>query len=360
MRYMIRYRKPDGVQTMKRGFTTKRDERLYLSSIDVDKAKGLYIDPTEGKRAVSYFGERWKNGHNAALEPSSRHTMETAWRVHVEPKWGGRQVSKMKWSEVSSWVGLLSPGDIAAGKNALAAQTVRRIVFVLSLVLTIAVEDGAIPKNPARGLKLPAKEKKPIVYLTHNQVELLATKPTEPDMIRFLVYTGLRWGEIAALQVKHLDFKKLRTRIESNIVLVKGKLEFGTPKTGEVRTVPMLDFIAFSLRSRVKGKTQEAFVFGKDDKVPPLRPHEECSWFASAVRAAQSADETFPRTTPHDLRHTAASLTVSVSANAKAVQRMPGHASAAMTMDVYADLFEQDIDLVATQLSKAQVLALRA
>lgn len=166
-RYMIRYRKPDGTQTTKRGFTTKRDARLYLSSIDVDKAKGVYIDPTEGKRTVSYFGERWKSGHNATLKPSSKHTLEIAWRVHVEPYWGNRQVSKIKRSEVSSWIGTLTAGNKEAGKRPLAAQTVRRIIFVLSLVLDIAVEDGAIPKNPARGRKLPAKTKKPIVYLTH-------------------------------------------------------------------------------------------------------------------------------------------------------------------------------------------------
>lgn len=357
-RYMVRYRKPDGRQTTKRGFATKRDARLYLSSIDVDKAKGVYIDPTEGKRTVAYFGERWKRGHNATLKPSSRNTMETAWRVHVEPYWGSRQVAKIRRSEVSSWIGALSAGNKEDNKKPLAAQTVRRIIFVLSLVLDIAVEDGAIPKNPARGLKLPAKTKKPTVYLTHQQVELLATKSTEPDMIRFLAYTGLRWGEMAALRVKHLDFKKLRMRIESNVVLVKGELEFGTPKTGEPRAVPMLDFITFSLTRITKGKPRDAFVFGKADNVPPLRPHAEYSWFANAVKAAMKEDSTFPRVTPHDLRHTAASLAVSSGANPKAVQRMLGHASAAMTMDVYADLFDQDIDDVAANMSAARNAAL--
>lgn len=66
------------------------------------------------------------------------------------------------------------------------------------------------------------------------------------------------------------------------------------------------------------------------------------------------ADKTFPRVTPHDLRHTAASLAVSAGANPKAVQRMIGHASAAMTMDVYADLLEQDIDDVTTSVSAAR------
>ena len=56
--------------------------------------------------------------------------------------------------------------------------------------------------------------------------------------------------------------------------------------------------------------------------------------------------------TPHDLRHTAASLAVQAGANVKAVQRMLGHASAAMTLDVYADLFDDDLDNVAARLDE--------
>jgi integrase len=55
----------------------------------------------------------------------------------------------------------------------------------------------------------------------------------------------------------------------------------------------------------------------------------------------------FPRITPHDLRHTAASLSVSGGANVKAVQKMLGHKSAAMTLDTYADLFDRDAEAVA-------------
>ena len=57
--------------------------------------------------------------------------------------------------------------------------------------------------------------------------------------------------------------------------------------------------------------------------------------------------------TPHELRHTAASLAVSAGANIKAVQRMLGHASAAMTLDVYAGLFGDDLDSVADRLDAA-------
>jgi integrase len=75
--------------------------------------------------------------------------------------------------------------------------------------------------------------------------------------------------------------------------------------------------------------------------------------FAPAVIACREADDTFPPITPHDLRHTAASLAVSAGANVKAVQRMLGHAKASMTLDVYADLFDSDLDAVAVELDAA-------
>ena len=59
--------------------------------------------------------------------------------------------------------------------------------------------------------------------------------------------------------------------------------------------------------------------------------------------------------TPHELRHTAASLAVSAGANVKAVQRMLGHASAAMTLDVYAGLFDDDLDGLADRMDAARV-----
>jgi len=75
--------------------------------------------------------------------------------------------------------------------------------------------------------------------------------------------------------------------------------------------------------------------------------------FRPAIERCQALDDTFPAITPHDLRHTAASLAVSVRANVKAVQRMLGHAKASMTLDTYADLFDEDLDEVADRLNDA-------
>lgn len=74
----------------------------------------------------------------------------------------------------------------------------------------------------------------------------------------------------------------------------------------------------------------------------------------TAIKRAQAKDPAFPTLTPHDLRHTAASLAISAGANIKVLQRMLGHASAAMTLDRYADLFEDDLDTVAGALHRAR------
>lgn len=87
-------------------------------------------------------------------------------------------------------------------------------------------------------------------------------------------------------------------------------------------------------------------------------PHSVSGWFTLAVKRSQIVDPTFPTVTPHDLRHTAASLAISAGANVKAVQRMLGHASASMTLDTYADLFEDDLDDVSDRLDSARTNSL--
>jgi len=79
-------------------------------------------------------------------------------------------------------------------------------------------------------------------------------------------------------------------------------------------------------------------------------PAARDSWLSGAVRRCQTNDPTFPRVNAHALRHTAASLAVSSGANVKVVQRMLGDSSAAMTLDVYADLFDTDLDAVAKRM----------
>ncbi|MDN6201575.1 MAG: site-specific integrase, partial [Micrococcaceae bacterium] len=153
------------------------------------------------------------------------------------------------------------------------------------------------------------------------------------------------------LRVCDVDTGRGRLNIEQNAVAVGGKIIVGTPKNHRRRSVPFPRFLAESLASACAGRHREDLVFpGPDGSyLKSARVHDDnFSWFASAVRKAD-----VPRITPHDLRHTAASFAVSAGANVKAVQRILGHSSAAMTLDVYADLFDDDLDAVSVALDNA-------
>jgi integrase len=125
----------------------------------------------------------------------------------------------------------------------------------------------------------------------------------------------------------------------------RGHLTWGTPKTHQARSVPVPKFLVDLLTEVLAGKGLDDLVFttmtGK-----PLRNLN----FRRDVFDPAAADVGLEGLTPHELRHTAASLAVSAGANVKAVQKMLGHASAAMTLDVYTGLFDADLDAVAVQL----------
>ncbi|WP_424980891.1 tyrosine-type recombinase/integrase [Microbacterium sp. S308A+] len=357
--YRIIYRRPDHSQTSERGFTRRRDAELRLAEVEVSKGRGEYVDPADARATLGTLGTDWLKSRGADLKPSTYRTTESTWRVHVEPKWGSRAIGGIRHSEVQTWIAGLA--------KTRSATTVRRAHEILAGILDVAVRDRRVARNVARGVKLPRKAGKARAYLTHEQVASLATGAKYPALVVFLAYTGLRWGEATGLRVKHIDTARRRVSVEENAVEVGSIIEIGTPKTHERRQVRYPAFLADTVELLAAGKSADALLFG-DGIMHVRRPKATTGWFNGAVTAAQARaqkaiedakergeDEppTFPRVTPHDLRHTAASLAISAGANVKAVQRMLGHASAAMTLDTYADLFDDDLDAVADALDKA-------
>ncbi|MGO4689459.1 tyrosine-type recombinase/integrase [Glaciibacter sp. 2TAF33] len=359
-RFEARYRKPDGKTARKAGFKLKRDAQAYVDTVEVSKLQGAYIAPSDGLSIVSILGADWLAAHQTAVKPSTFHSDESAWRIHVKPKWGARAVGSIRHTEVQTWI-----SNLAAESS---PTTVARVHGVLAAILDGAVKDKRITTNPARELKLPRKTSRRRAYLSHQQVERLALESKHPDFVRFLAYTGLRWGEATGLRVRHVDRAARRLQIEENAVSVNGHVKVGTPKTHERRSVVYPAFLDNAITTASQGKSADALLWG--DGVNHLtQGHAHKGWFMGAVKRVCAADakaaaeakvlkrkepQIMPRVTPHDLRHTAASLAISAGANVKAVQRMLGHASAAMTLDRYADLFEGDLDGVAEALDAAR------
>lgn len=348
-RYMVRYRKPDRGTTKKRGFRTKRDAEAFAATVEVSKQRGEFVDATAARATIADLGPSWLE-RKRQLKPSAYRPLEIAWRLYVAPAWGARRVSDIQYTEVQAWVTGLTVGE-AGVRPAKSPTTVIRAYGVLAAIMDDAVRDRRLLSNPARGVDLPRKTKKPHVYLSHEQVHDLAEASKYPALVRVLAYCGLRWGEATGLRVCDINMLRRRLNIEQNAVEVSGRIVVGTPKGYKVRSVPFPRFLVDDLAKSCEGKHREDLVFpGPDGRyLRTARVHSDnYSWFASAIDASG-----VPRITPHDLRHTAASFAISAGASAKGVQRMLGHASAAMTLDVYAELFDADLDAVSDALDDA-------
>jgi integrase len=338
-RWRARYRDPAHKEHA-RHFARKTDAQAWLDSVTTAINTGSHIDPRAAKITLSDFATIWMQ-RQPQLAATTRSHYERILRVHVVPEFGPVRLSAITHSAVAAWVTRLSAERAAA--------TVRHIHRVLHMVLESAIRDEILARNAAANVKLPRSRAPEKRYLTHEEVAVLADAAGEDGLIiQVLAYCGLRFGELAALRVRHVDLLRRRLNVEESATEVDGHMVFSTPKSGHGRSVPIRPSLVEALRAHNAGKGRDDLVFtGARGGVIWLR-----NWrprvFDAAVEAAG-----LDGLTPHELRHTAASLAVAAGANVKAIQRMLGHASAAMTLDVYSGLFDDDLDAVAERLDAA-------
>ena len=253
-----------------RSFTRKTDAERYLTAIESSKLIGSYIDPSLSKLTLGVWSHRWLEGQSH-LKPSTRERYAGILREHIVPKWGHVKLSDVSHADVQRWVTSLT--------DQLSAATVRKVHRVLSLVIDLAVKDGRLVRNPATGVNLPRVVMEERRYLTHEQVELLARACASPAdlskhrrrderendayrlVVLFLAYTGVRFGELAALRVGRLDFLRRRAVIVESVTLVNGVQSWGTPKGHERREVPIPPFLIEELAAHVAGRGRDELVF---------------------------------------------------------------------------------------------------
>jgi len=336
--WRARYRGPDRRERSKH-FDRKVDAEKWLAAMSVSKDRGEWVDPSLSVVRLSEWSAQWLAGQTH-LKPSTRIRYASLLATHVVPTFGNVRLSELRHAAVQTWVsGLIDKG--------LAAATVRQAHRVLSLVLDLAVRDGRLPRNPAHGAKMPKAATPSKRYLSHDQVHALAEECGRyRTAVLTLAYCGLRFGELAGLRTSDVDLMRRRITVRRAVVDLGGKLILGTPKSHQEREVPVPKFLAELLAHELHGRAADDPAF-PSPRGGFLRNYSfRRQWFDSAATAVG-----VDGLTPHELRHTAASLAIASGASVKVIQRMLGHASAAMTLDVYSHLFADDLDTVADRLN---------
>ena len=346
-RWRVRYRDPEG-RERSQSFERKTDASRFKSEQEAKMHRGEWLDPNAGKISFGEWSARWLSGLHS-IKPKTLTGYESLLRVRVLPTFGSTELRRITPAMVREWQ--------TAMLDEVSPARVRQARQVLSAVLEVATGDGLIARNPCDRVKAPAVRDRRQLFLTAGEVSRLAAaaearSPGAGTLVTFLSYSGLRWGEAVALRWGAVNGRRVRVR--EAVTEVQGRLEWGTPKSHEARPVILPAFVADALGEPGQ---PEALVFTAP-RGGPLRN----SNFRAQVWSDRT--DTNGRLIPgavteaglpdglhiHDLRHTAATLAISAGASIKAVQRMLGHASAAMTLDRYGHLYEEDLETLAERM----------
>lgn len=321
----------------KKSFRTKDAAKAHLTHVDHNQRSGTYVSKDLGRVYIGDLLGPWFDSL-VHLKPSTLATTRTDIAATIRPYWGERVLADVTRADVQAWV---------AGMTK-APRTVETIYGRFRNFLNWCISEGRLQVNPATGVNLPKGRKREHIYLTVDQVRALAQAigKRDEDLIWFLATTGLRFGEAAELRGRDIDLRRQRIRVARSVTEADGKMVVGPPKNGEPRDVPLTSFMLERLRDRVKGVGRDVLVF----------PTERGKWMRSNNFKSRTYDPAVAAAGlpldlwVHDLRHTAASLAVHSGASVKSVQRMLGHASAALTLDLYAGLFDQELNDVAQRM----------
>ena len=199
----------------------------------------------------------------------------------------------------------------------------------------------------------PQRSKKQIDFLAPDDAkQFLSALDGEPlfwrAFMNVLITTGLRRGEAVGLQWGDIDADKLTITVQRNVTIDKNspdKIHVGETKTGETRTVPvsprvlaLLTALKQEQQNKFKSVTMPtAYIFSSAaDAYKPIYPTEPTRWQRKFTER-----HNLPKVSPHDLRHTAATLALESGANLKQVQALLGHSDPGTTMKFYAGVTEE-------------------
>jgi integrase len=324
-----------------KSFSRKIDAERWLKVSEAEALSGQWVDPTAGAKLFGPYAEEWIAHKRSTVGETTATNTESLLRARVLPEFEAKQLKQITTPAVRRWIAAMT-------EEGLSASTVHTYRKVLAQVLDQAVDDGLIASNPAKKAKAPAPRPRRQLFLRAEELRELADECGDfAPLVWFLGWSGLRFGEATALRVGRVDPTRRRVRVEEAATEVAGRLVFDLPKTHEARTVIVPRFVIEAIQPLLDDKRPDALVFTAP-RGGPLRLNN----FRRRVFTPAAERIRKPDLVPHDLRDTAASLAISSGGSIKAVQRMLGHASAKMTLDVYGSLFEEDLEALADRIEE--------
>lgn len=248
-------------------------------------------------------------------------------------KYGDFEIDKITKLDVQQYVMFLN-------KQCYAKDTIKKHKLTVQMIYDFAIDRGYVNYNPAYKVRIPINA--PVTErtaLNDEEICIVKNNVKKHDMgffALFILYTGMRRSEALAIQWRDIDFEndrisinKVLTYENNNPCLVK-KLKNGSTE----RIIPILTPLKPYLEER-RGKKND-FLFLNNGHL----------FSKSAITSRWRSYQCFTglNVTPHQFRHTYATLAHKAGVDAKVTQKLLGHKTVKMTIEIYTHLDYSDIE----------------
>ncbi len=343
-RYRARYRDPLGRMTSKT-FARKADAERFLNEMQVDLARGAWIDPRGADVALAEWVEEFLSLARR-LSPSTQETYERDLRRYIVPRFGAYRLGRLPADEIENWLN----DEIAAG---IAPSSVHRHYRTLRRVLKVAVDKEKVARNPCDRVEPPRVPQREMVYLSWEQVVDLAEAHSE--RFRALIYlavdSGMRWSELVGLRRARLGLRARKVRVTEQLIRLSNRewvrKEPKTPASVRSITIsPVTAAILADHLSHFAADGLDGLVFPNGAGNALVSSSFWNNHFSCALREAGVVCRF------HDLRHPSVALAIAEGAHPKAIQARMGHSSISVTLDRYGHLFPELDEAIATSFGE--------
>ncbi|MDR1440285.1 MAG: site-specific integrase [Clostridiales bacterium] len=306
-------------------------------------AKGTYAN--DGGWTVALWAARWLETYKAGKELNTRAMYEHAVGAHIVPAVGGLRLRDVRQFALQGLVNGLAEKGLT--------RTVEIVAMTLRQIFEAALDNGLVPKNPARKLEVPAFRAPKKKAMDGREISLYLNGRLTAKQRAYVmagIYAGLRKGELLALQRGDLDFGKCEISVTKSVVFDKGRpVQKPYPKSdASVRKVPMPPLLREALLAQLE-LCGGLYLFPARDGGPMSQTGQRRMWegvqgkanLAAGGRNGKEPIVAVREVTSHIMRHTYATLLYYAGVDVKQAQAWLGHASIQMTLDIYTHLDEK-------------------
>ncbi len=335
-RWRARFRDLEGKEHAQH-FDRKADAQRWLDQVTADLVRGNYVDPRAGHVRFESFSTDWLAAQT--FDESTREAVALRLRVHLLPTFGKLELRAIRPSTVQAW--------LRDRQETCAPRHVRVLLTNLSTMLSAAVDDGLIARNPfeSGSVRAPKVEQNRIIPWTTDQVaDVIGAHPNRYRAVPVVAAgCGLRQGEVFGLRVEDVDFLRRRVLVRQQVKIVNSRPTIAAPKGGKTREVPLADAVAEAISEQVRNyPTESGLVFVTRERKPIARTYYNPAIWKPALRSA--GVEPSRENGMHALRHFYASVLLDAGESIRAVADYLGHSDPGFTLRVYTHLMPSSED----------------